>query len=188
VQPPRELFTASQVADFCTVDLKTIHNWADRGELRHFRTPGRHLRFRRGDVAEFLRKYGYPVHAALIAGRLRVHILDADGAMLATLKRKLAKDFDITTFQDPIDALVAIGFDLPDGIVLDVGADTFDGMRFISRVKRFPATRDIRTVVFCARAALKQKALEAGAASFVAKPDVDGLGDALSELLRGNAA
>ncbi|HEX2675074.1 MAG TPA: helix-turn-helix domain-containing protein, partial [Polyangiales bacterium] len=57
----KELFTASEVARFCQVDLKTIHNWADRGEIRHFRTPGRHLRFRRVDVLDFLRKYGYPV-------------------------------------------------------------------------------------------------------------------------------
>ena len=56
----RELFTASEVARFCQVDLKTIHNWAERGEVRHFRTPGRHLRFRRVDVLDFLRKYGYP--------------------------------------------------------------------------------------------------------------------------------
>jgi len=52
----KELFTASEVARFCQVDLKTIHNWADRGEIRHFRTPGRHLRFRRVDVLDFLRK------------------------------------------------------------------------------------------------------------------------------------
>ena len=44
---PKDLFTASQIARFCQVDLKTIHNWADRGQIQHFRTPGRHLRFRR---------------------------------------------------------------------------------------------------------------------------------------------
>jgi len=44
-QQAKELFTASEVARFCQVDLKTIHNWSDRGEIRHFRTPGRHLRF-----------------------------------------------------------------------------------------------------------------------------------------------
>src|SRR5882757_8137614 len=63
-----ELFTASQLARFCQVDLKTIHNWADKGEVRHFRTPGRHLRFRRADVIEFLRKYGYPVPDSLRSG------------------------------------------------------------------------------------------------------------------------
>ena len=45
-----ELFTASELARFCHVDLKTIHNWVEKGEIRHFRTPGRHLRFRRPDV------------------------------------------------------------------------------------------------------------------------------------------
>jgi excisionase family DNA binding protein len=67
-----ELFTASDVARFCQVDLKTIHNWADKGEIRHFRTPGRHLRFRRLDVLDFLRKYGYPIPDVLRMGKPKV--------------------------------------------------------------------------------------------------------------------
>jgi hypothetical protein len=38
-----DLFTAPEVARFCKVDLKTIHNWVDRQQIEHFRTPGRHL-------------------------------------------------------------------------------------------------------------------------------------------------
>ena len=59
------LFTSSDVARFCEGDLKSIHNWANKGEIRHFRTPGRHLRFRRVDVIDFLRRYGYPIPAVL---------------------------------------------------------------------------------------------------------------------------
>ena len=40
VRKPRDLFTASQIARFCQVDLKTIHNWVNRGEIKSFRTPG----------------------------------------------------------------------------------------------------------------------------------------------------
>ena len=47
-----KLLTASDLATLCEVDLKTIHNWVDRGRIAHFRTPGRHLRFRAADVAE----------------------------------------------------------------------------------------------------------------------------------------
>jgi excisionase family DNA binding protein len=56
-----KLLTASDLATLCEVDLKTIHNWVDRGRIAHFRTPGRHLRFRAADVAEFLRAWGYSV-------------------------------------------------------------------------------------------------------------------------------
>src|SRR3984885_626653 len=107
--PQPELFTASDVARFCQVDLKTIHNWADKGEIRHFRTPGRHLRFRRVDVLDFLRKYGYPIPELLRTGKPKIVVVDPDPATLATIRRALAKQFELTTFQDPFDALVAVG-------------------------------------------------------------------------------
>src|SRR5258708_34113094 len=86
-----ELFTASDVARFCQVDLKTIHNWADKGEIRHFRTPGRHLRFRRLDVLDFLRKYGYPIPEVLRMGKPKVVIIAEDPQGLAAPRRALAR-------------------------------------------------------------------------------------------------
>lgn len=179
----RELFTASEVARFCQVDLKTIHNWAERGEVRHFRTPGRHLRFRRVDVLDFLRKYGYPIPEALIAGKPRILVIDDDGTWLGNVKRNLSKRFEVTTFQDPFDALVAIGGEMPDGIVLDIKMPTFDGLRCLSRLKQLPSTRHIRTVVFSAYEDTKKKALEAGASAFVVKPDVNKLKETLEALM-----
>ena len=55
------LFVASDVARFCQVDLKTIHNWCNKGHLPHFRTPGRHLRFKPAALALFLERQGYDV-------------------------------------------------------------------------------------------------------------------------------
>src|SRR5277367_1362588 len=129
-----ELFTASDVARFCQVDLKTIHNWADKGEIRHFRTPGRHLRFRRLDVLDFLRKYGYPIPDVLRMGKPKVVAVDDDPTVLATLRKTLAKRFDLTTFQDPFDALVAVGNLQPDALVLDVKMSGLDGVRCLERL------------------------------------------------------
>src|SRR5262245_16291285 len=98
-----ELYTASDVARFCQVDLKTIHNWADKGEIRHFRTPGRHLRFRRLDVLEFLRRYGYAIPDELHEGRPRLVIVDADAGAATALRRSLARRFDVTIFGDLVD-------------------------------------------------------------------------------------
>lgn len=61
--PPRDALylTASRMAALCEVDLKTIHNWVERGKLKAFRTPGRHLRFVRKDAVAFLEAQGYTV-------------------------------------------------------------------------------------------------------------------------------
>src|SRR5690242_7607135 len=104
-----ELFTASEVARFCHVDLKTIHNWVEKGEIRHFRTPGRHLRFRRHDVLDFLHKYGYPVPESLRGAKPKVAVLDTDPAVLAAVRRALGRRFEVTTFGDPFEALVGMG-------------------------------------------------------------------------------
>jgi excisionase family DNA binding protein len=61
-----ELLTASQVANLCQVAIKTIHNWTNDGKIKHFRTPGRHLRFRTGDVAEFMKNVGFPIPGGMV--------------------------------------------------------------------------------------------------------------------------
>jgi excisionase family DNA binding protein len=181
----KELFTASEVARFCQVDLKTIHNWADRGEIRHFRTPGRHLRFRRVDVLDFLRKYGYPVPEVLRQGKPSVHVVEEDGAQLEGLRKALAQRFDVTGFGDPVDALIAIGSDVPDVVVLDVSGTKIDGLACIARLKAAEATRHVRVVVYSAREDKKSRALEAGASAFVVRPDAQKLTDTIDALMGG---
>jgi len=179
----KELFTASEVARFCQVDLKTIHNWADRGEIRHFRTPGRHLRFRRVDVLDFLRKYGYPVPESLLNGRPRIHLIDEDQAALTSIKRSLSQRFDITAFNEPVDALIAIGNETPDVVVLDLANSELDSIRCINRLKAMSATKHVRIVVYSSDTSIRDKALDAGASTFVAKPDVNKLLENLEALM-----
>jgi excisionase family DNA binding protein len=184
-QQAKELFTASEVARFCQVDLKTIHNWSDRGEIRHFRTPGRHLRFRRVDVLDFLRKYGYPVPEVLRQGKPTVHLVEEDNGQLENLKKALGQRFDVTGFGDPVDALIAIGSETPDVVVLDVGGAKIDGLSCIARLKASEATRHVRLVVYSGRDDKKARALEAGASAFVQRPDVQKLTETIDALMGG---
>jgi excisionase family DNA binding protein len=179
---PPELFTASEFANFCQVDLKTIHNWADRGEIRHFRTPGRHLRFRRLDVIDFLRKYGYPVPDLLRIGRPRIVAVDDDPNVLATIRRSLGRRFDVTTFQDPFDALVAVGTLRPDALVLDLQLKGLDGLHCLQRLKEIDSTSHIRTVVYSALEYQKRAAMDAGASDFVPKGDTALLRESLERV------
>ena len=178
-----DLFTASDVARFCQVDLKTIHNWADKAELPCSRTRGRHLRFRRLDVIDFLRKYGYAIPDALRQGRPRVAVVDDDTAALSVIKRALGKRFELASFQDPLDALVALATAPPDGLVLEVGHAEVDGVRFIARLRALEVTRHIRVIVFTRRDELRQRALDAGAIVVIAKDDVSGLRDAMESAM-----
>jgi excisionase family DNA binding protein len=182
-QQQPELFTASDVARFCQVDLKTIHNWADKGEIRHFRTPGRHLRFRRLDVLDFLRKYGYPIPEVLRMGKPKVVVVDEDPAVLAAVRRTLSKKFDLTTFQDPFDALVAVGNLQPDALVLDVKMPGLDGVRCLERLRGIEATSHIRCLVYSMHEDQKKAATEAGAYDFIKKGELAELRDSLERLM-----
>jgi excisionase family DNA binding protein len=178
-----ELFTASDVARFCQVDLKTIHNWADKGEIRHFRTPGRHLRFRRLDVLDFLRKYGYPIPEILRMGKPKVVVVDDDPVVLASLRRTLSKRFELTTFQDPFDALVAVGSLQPDAMIFDVKLPGLDGLKCLERLRLIDATSHIRCIVYSEHEDMKKSATEAGAYDFIKKGEAGELRESLERLM-----
>lgn len=179
----KDLFTASEVARFCQVDLKTIHNWAERGEIRHFRTPGRHLRFRRVDVLDFLRKYGYPVPDVLKQGKPKVFVIEDDAEVASAIARTLSGRCEVTSFSEPVDALVAIGGDAPDVVVLEVAGPKLDGLSTIARLKSLEGTQHVRVVVYSGRTDRRQQALEAGAAAFVAKPDAGKLAETVEAMV-----
>ena len=113
-----DLFTASKVAKICSVDLKTIHNWVGRGEIESFRTPGGHLRFRRQDILEFLNRFHYPIPDGFAPSRCRIAIL-AEDELIPHLKRSLSKEFEVDAFSDSVDALLSIGQNCPDLLLVD---------------------------------------------------------------------
>ncbi|MBL8719608.1 MAG: helix-turn-helix domain-containing protein [Myxococcales bacterium] len=181
---PPDLFTASDLARFCQVDLKTIHNWSDKGQIPHFRTPGRHLRFRRLDVLDFLRRYGYAIPDILRATRPRLVVVDADAQTQATLKRTLQKRFEIISYVDPVDALVNLAQVQPDLLVVEVATEVggLDGVHFLERLREVEATRHIRNLVFTKRPDVRARALAAGALSVHDKDDLAGLKTALEAI------
>ena len=116
-----DLFTAPQLAKLCSTDLKTIHNWVSRGEIKFFRTPGRHLRFRRDDIAEFLTKFGYPIPEGFAASRRRVVVIDGAASSREQVARALGAEREVEAYADSLDAAIAIGRQEPQ--VVCVNAD-----------------------------------------------------------------
>lgn len=139
------VYSAQTLADFCEVDLKTVHHWADRGKVPHFRTDGRHLRFRRNDVVRFLRAHGYPMPDLLVRARptvsLAVPPLVLDGASLSLedLGKRLGSRFTLKRHVCAASAIAHLVADAPDAVVL-AGADPTLGALAIAALKDDPAT------------------------------------------------
>ena len=55
------VFRHADVARFCQVRPSTVVSWVKAGKIMHFRTPGGHARFRRGDIVRFLNGRGLPI-------------------------------------------------------------------------------------------------------------------------------
>ena len=183
IRKPGDLFTASQIARFCQVDLKTIHNWADRGQIPHFRTPGRHLRFRRPHVLDFLRKYGYPIPDELDAGRPRVGLVVAGPEHARGLADCLEKHFEVLEYPDALSALLQIGEQPPDAVVLGAELGTLKGTEVIAALKGEAHTRHVRAVLLAGDEGDRSAALSAGASAQVKATDAGGLRDTLEALM-----
>ena len=142
-----KLLTASDLATLCEVDLKTIHNWVDRGRIAHFRTPGRHLRFRAADVAEFLRAWGYSVPRELARASARSGLVVGAKEIVSHVTRAVGDTMPLKDVKHPYDALVLAGADPPDVFLVDtksVAADV-DVDRWLEALNR--ACPDARVVL-----------------------------------------
>ena len=52
-------YSTRELSKLFDANESTIKRWADKGELRCFRTPGGHRRFTPEHVLEFVKKYKY---------------------------------------------------------------------------------------------------------------------------------
>jgi len=164
---------ATQLAAFCEVDLKTIHNWANRGKIPCWRTPGRHLRFRRLDVVDFLRAYGFSLPEALREARTDVAVIDEDPQALAWTRRALSRRFELVTFDGVIDGLLALAATDPEVLVLG-DVSPLDSATIVARLAASTATRHMRVVTLGADAK--------GASAWAPRTDVAGLRGAMGRV------
>jgi excisionase family DNA binding protein len=139
------LLTGAQLARFCGVDLKTIHNWVNKGKIPHWRTTGRHLRFRPLDVIEFLRTYEIGLPESLRSARLHVVVVDQDAQALAAARRATSRRFEIITSTHVVDALVAVAMHLPDVLVAG-DVSPLDAPTIAARLHEYEPTRHVRVI------------------------------------------
>src|SRR5438045_4170319 len=114
-------YTTFQVAEVCGVYPSTVINWVRQKQIPAFRTPGGHRRILESDLRVFLEKYKFPVPEWLALGKRRVLVIEDDaavGTMLVKALKKASPELDVRLIKDGVEALMAIGGEAPDLVVL----------------------------------------------------------------------
>lgn len=152
IAPREPIYVASQVASIWDVDLKTVHTWVERGDIEAFRTPGRHLRFRRRSLLHFLRRYTMAIPPDLAPERPVVMLAGLPVASVERLRAALAERFDLVVIDDVVGALVEAGLrssgaSLVDAVVVALPAAGVDDAAWVSALQQHDDTRYTRLVV-----------------------------------------
>ncbi len=185
----KSVYSAQSIANFCDVDLKTVHHWADRGKVPHFRTEGRHLRFRRNDVVRFLRGHGYPLPDELVRARPTVGLallpfmLQSAPLSLDEVVKRCGSRFAVRRHASSVTALTHLVADPPDALVLGLDDPAISCPRVIRALKADSATAFLFVAVIGAEESLAE-ARDAGAEIALATREVAKL---TGELARGLA-
>lgn len=179
-QPPR-LLRLAQVAAMLQVHPKTVYYWVRTGRLNALTSPGGLLRVRAEDARALCQSAGMPVPADLATVRRRVHALEPDKAVGRSLVRNLkAKGFDVRTFDDPFELVIATAKEPPELLIIDVKAPHVDARRALAALRRDDATKRTRVIVWSDLDGDETAALlEAGVDSVVPRGDAAALAKAL---------
>ena len=172
---PDQLLTSHEVGALLQMDPSSIVKWVNDGLLPAYRTPGGHRRIRSSDLLVFLREHSMFIPDVLRGGVVHALVVDDDAALLQSLARsmKTHRDkIDLATCASGIEALVRVGSERPDALIIDVHMPELDGFEVVRRLKASADTRGINIVLFTGKptAELEKKALELGAKALLPKP------------------
>lgn len=120
--------------------------------------------------------------------RLKVLLVDDDQLHLRAIERQFRedKDVEIVVVQNAIDAVLSIGAQRPDLVVMDVFMPGVDGLEACRRIKANPDTADVQVILTSSvmTPELEQAARSAGARLALSKPfDIAALLDDLFDEL-----
>jgi excisionase family DNA binding protein len=166
---PDDLLTSHQVGQLLQVVPSSVVKWVNDGLLPAYRTPGGHRRIRSADLVSFLRD-----HRMFVPEQLQASATTATRALTA-LQRGMKTHRDrvsLTVLGSGIEALVAVGAEKPDALIIDVHMPEMDGLEVCQRLKRMKHTAGIDIVMMTGRYSeeLEKKCLAAGARALLAKP------------------
>ncbi len=168
-------FTTFEISQICGVNPTTVQNWVKGKKLRAFQTPGGHRRVRREDLVSFMKEFGMPLPAELAQDPPLVMIVDDEADivdMLESLVKSGEDEVRVAKAQNGVDALLMIGENKPDLLIIDIMMPGMNGYDVCQKLKASSGTQNIKIVAISGdhNPAVKERILSAGADLFFTKP------------------
>lgn len=190
----KKVFSAHEVANFCDVVNQTAINWIRQGHLEAYTTPGGQYRVYADVLAKFMQSQGMRLPSEvreILAEQARIEevlVVDDDQELNDLIKQFLDKrypEFKVNQAFDGYDAGRAITEFKPDVVLLDINLPGVDGYKLCRHIK---ADENLSRPIVIAISGVtegdtRQRAEEAGADAFVAKPlDLESLPGLIEQL------
>ena len=164
-----EWMTLGQAAKFLGVAQSTLRTWSDHGRVPTFYTPGRHRRYRRGDLETFLVRSG----PGRQQGGPAVLVVDDDAGMRELVRLQLEREgYSVQEAASAAEGLASIEARKPELILLDVMMPHVDGWEMLRRIQDQYGAGAIPVVMFSGQVdeEAQRQAAAVGAQAFVGKP------------------
>lgn len=144
---PERTYTTHDIAKFCDVYPSSVMHWINGGKLRTYQTAGGHHRVTREDLIDFLQRLNMRLPAELVS-RKRVLIVDDDAELAKVIARAFSRrpEYEVETCGDGINALIRIGQQPPDLVILDIVIPKMDGIQVCRVLKGRPQTSGIKII------------------------------------------
>jgi excisionase family DNA binding protein len=157
-----------QAARYLGVAQSTIRKWSDSGRVPVFKTPGRHRRYRRGDLDAFLESSA----PASRPGRV-VLIVDDDERLREYVRVNLEMEGYVVHEAASADQGLRVLDELrPDLVLLDVMMPKVDGWQMLQLMHERHGVGAFPVVMFSGKVDARSAgdAAERGAQGFIGKP------------------
>lgn len=186
-------YTTFQISKICHVTHRTVLSWINQGKIRAFKTPGGHSRVCEGDLKVFLEEYNIPFPDDMKTTKVDVLIVDDEDEILFLIEKYLTKTVEfadkirVNKCKNGVDALMMVGKNPPDIMILDICLPNIDGYEVCRRIRSNEDTKDVCILAISGHnvEVTREAIIEAGANDFLPKPfDMDVLGASMKKLLQ----
>jgi excisionase family DNA binding protein len=160
--------TLGQAARYLGVAQSTIRKWSDSGRVRVFKTPGRHRRYRRGDLDAFLERSAPEARSGPV-----VLIVDDDERLREYVRVNLEMAaYTVHEAGSADEGMGVLDEVRPDLVLLDVMMPEVDGWEMLRRMQDRHGVGSIPVVMFSGKVDERaaDEAAERGAQGFIGKP------------------
>jgi excisionase family DNA binding protein len=160
--------TLGQAARYLGVAQSTIRKWSDSGRVPVFKTPGRHRRYRRGDLDAFLEGSAPASRPGPV-----VLIVDDDERLREYVRVNLEMEgYDVHEAGSAADGMKVLDELRPDLVLLDVMMPKVDGWEMLQLMHERHGVGSFPVVMFSGKVDERSagEAAERGAQGFIGKP------------------